>query len=91
MNDHLLSRFTQHDTSSTPGEVIHSPERIEREHEGEDWDGQNVEEHASNHIPLSPENKHEGLQTIHSANHDKRYDGKSFLLGDDLHNKIDDL
>jgi len=71
MNDDLLLRFTQHDTGSTPREVIHPPEGIEREHEGEYRDRQDVEDHLSNHVPLLPEDEHGGSQTIHRTNHDQ--------------------
>jgi len=59
MNDDLLRRFTQHDTGSTPREAIHPPEGIEWQHEGEDWDDQDIEDHPSNHVPLPPEDEHD--------------------------------
>ena len=33
MHNHLLALFTQDNTSSTPREVVHTPERVDREEE----------------------------------------------------------
>ena len=78
MNDHLFSSFTQHDASLTPREVIHPPERIEREEERERGDSDDVEDHPTDHIPFPPHDKHQRLQPIDSGDHDKR------KLGNDL-------
>lgn len=69
MNDHLLSRFSKNNTSLTPGEIIHPPERIERQEEGEGGDSNDVEQHPSNHVPLAPHDEDESLQAIDSSNH----------------------
>ena len=72
MDNHLLAHFTQDNTSSTPGEIIHFPERVERQQEREDRDGQDVEHHPSNHVPLAAQHEHQRLQTVHSGNKNDR-------------------
>lgn len=57
----FLTLLAKDKTSLTPREIVHPPERIERQPEGEGRDGENIEDHPSNHIPLPSQNKDEGL------------------------------
>ena len=43
MYDHLLSALSQNDTSVSPREIVHVPERIQGEEEGEGRNCQNVD------------------------------------------------
>lgn len=70
VNNHLLTRLSQDDTSLTPGEVVHPPERVQGQEEREDRDSKDVEHHPANHVPLASQDEHKRLQTVHSGNED---------------------
>ena len=67
VNNHLLPGFTQHDTRSTPGEIVHPPERVQRQEEREHRHGKDVEYHPADHVPLAAQDEHERLQTVHGS------------------------
>ena len=67
MNDHLLAGLAENDTSRTPREVVHLPERVERQEERECRDSDDVEHHPADHVPLATENEHESLKTVHGS------------------------
>ena len=72
MNNHLLTRLSQNDTRLTPREVVHAPEGVQGKEEREDRDGQDVEDHPSNHVPLAAQNEYKRLQTVDSSDEDDR-------------------
>ena len=72
MNNHLLAGFSQNDTSRTPREVVHLPERVQGKEEREHRNSQDVEEHPPNHVPLAPQYKDQCLKTVNRRNHDQR-------------------
>lgn len=47
MHDHPLPLLPDNLASRTPGEVVHLPERVEREDEGEEGQHEDVDEHPS--------------------------------------------
>ena len=61
MNNHLLSSFADNDACSTPGEVVHSPEGVQRQEEREDRDSKDIEYHPSNHVPFPPHDEDQSL------------------------------
>ena len=61
MHNQLFALLTHDHTCLTPREVIHTPERVERERKGEYWNGKYVEDHPSNHVPLAPQNEYKRL------------------------------
>ena len=67
VNNHLLAGFTQDDTRLTPREVVHPPEGVQGKEEGEHGDGEDVEHHPADHVPLATENEHESLKTVHGS------------------------
>jgi hypothetical protein len=83
MYDYLLSSLSEHDTRRTPREVVHAPEGVDRKHEREDGNGENVKHHPSDHVPLASKDEHESLKTIHGTNHNERDDRNSASLADD--------
>ena len=83
MNNHLLSRLSQHNTRLTPGEIVHLPERVQGEEEREGRNGENVEHHPSDHVPLPPQDENEGLQTINSDNEDNGNNRNSLVFRSD--------
>ena len=91
VNNHLLSRFSQHNTRLTPGEIVHLPERVQGEEEREGRNGEDIEQHPANHIPLPPHDEHEGLDTIDGRNHDQRQRRDGFAFTRDQVNEIDNL
>ena len=91
VHDKLLAGLSQHHTRLTPTEVVHAPEGVEREEEREGRNGENVEQHPANHIPLPTHDKHECLNTIDSRNHDQRQRWDGFALTRDQVNEVDDL
>lgn len=72
MNNHLLARLSKHDTSLTPREVVHLPERVQRQHKREDGDSEDIEEHPPDHVPLATQNEDQGLNSVDGDNHDER-------------------
>ena len=70
MDNHLLTGLSQDDTSLTPGEVVHAPERVERQEEREDGNGEDVEDHPTDHVPLATKDEDQRLQTVDSGNED---------------------
>ena len=72
MDNHLLTGLSQDNTSLTPGEVVHTPERVERQEEREDGNGKDVENHPTNHVPLATKHEHKRLETVDSCNQDDR-------------------
>src|SRR4051812_6456807 len=91
VDDHLLPRLSEHDTRLTPREVVHLPERVEREVEREDGDGKDVEEHPADHVPLAPQNEYKHLDGVDGDDHDEG-DGLDLLvLGGDQVDEVDDL
>jgi hypothetical protein len=77
MNNHLLSRFSQDNTRLTPWEIVHLPEGIQRQEEGERRDSEDVKDHPSNHVPFAPHNEDQCLHTINRGDHNQweRWDG----------------
>jgi hypothetical protein len=53
MDDHLLPSLTHDNTCLTPREVVHPPERVQREKERECGYCDNVKDHPANHVPLT--------------------------------------
>lgn len=70
MNNELLALLADDDTCVTPREVVHLPERVEREVEGEDRDGEEVEDHPADHVPFSAEEEDEHLESVDGGKHD---------------------
>jgi hypothetical protein len=71
--DHfLLSRLLEHDASLTSGEIIHLPERVEREHERKYGDGEDVEEHPTVHVLFAVEDADECPDSVDGDGQDKR-------------------
>jgi hypothetical protein len=91
VDDDLLAGLSEHQTSSTPREVIHTPEGIERKEKREIWYAENIEDHPPDHIPLAPEDEDEGLYTIDRSNHDKRERGDRLVQNGSQVDEVDDL
>ena len=91
MDDHFLPRLSEHDTGLTPGEIVHLPERVERKREREYGDGEDVEEHPPDHVPLAAEDEDEGLDSVDSDDHDERDRLDLLALCDDQVDEIHDL
>lgn len=43
MNDDLLTTLIHDQSSGTPTEIVHLPERVKRKEETEGWDGEDVD------------------------------------------------
>ena len=71
MNNKFFPLFSENDTSGTPREIIHFPEGIEGKEERKSGNGQNVEDHPTDHIPLASEDEDQGLETVNGGQHDQ--------------------
>ena len=91
VNDHLLARLSHDQTRLTPREVVHAPEGVERKVERERGNGQDVEDHPTDHVPLATKQEHEGLQTVDGDNHDDRRGRDTLVLSRNQVDEIDDL
>ena len=91
MNDHLLAGLAENDTSRTPREVVHLPERVERQEERECRDSDDVEHHPADHVPLAPEDEHQCLKTVDRGNHDDGRRRNGLTLACDKVDEVDDL
>ena len=91
VNDHLLSRLSQHNTSLTPREIVHLPERVEGQEEGEGGDSEDVEHHPPDHVPLATQDEHKRLKTIDSRNHDDGDSGDALVLACNEVDQVHDL
>ena len=78
-------------TRLTPREVVHPPEGVERQEEREDRNGEDVEDHPANHIPLAAENEHERLKTVDSRDEDDRQNGDRCMYACSEVDEVDDL
>lgn len=80
VDDDLLSRLANNDSSVSPREIVHGPEGVEREVEREVGDGKDVEYHPSDHVPFSSEEEDQSLETVDDGQHDdgEGWDGLSF-------------
>lgn len=91
MDNHFLSRFAQYNTSLTPREIIHLPERVQGKEERERGDGKDVEQHPANHVPFAAHDEDEGLQTINCGDHDERQCRNGFAFSRNEVDQVDDL
>jgi len=91
VDDQLLSTLSNDHSSVSPREVVHRPERVEREVEGEDGDGEDVEEHPSDHVPLPSEEEDHDLETVDCADHDEGEGRNRLSLGGDEVDEVDEL
>lgn len=91
MNDQLLSTLSNDDSSVSPREVVHRPERVEREVEGEDGNGQDVEDHPPDHVPLASEEEDEDLETVDGSDHDEGEGRDGLSFGGDEVDEVDEL
>ena len=72
--DYLLAvLFADDNTRVTPGEVVLVPEGVDGEDKGIDGEGDEVDYHPSNVLPLSFKNEDQGLKSVHCSYHDDRY------------------
>lgn len=71
VHDEFLPLLTQHHTSLTPREVVHLPERVQRQPERERRNREDVEDHPSDHVPLASEYEDEGLEAVDTSDHDE--------------------
>ncbi|KAI6770920.1 hypothetical protein HG531_009775 [Fusarium graminearum] len=90
-NDDLLARLTSNNTSITPVEIVHVPERVKRQTEGEDGNGSNIHDHPTNHLPLAAQDEDNGLQTVDGTKQQEGCDGHDGGVGRDLVNQVDDI
>lgn len=91
MNDQLLSTLSNDDSSVSPREIVHRPERVEREVEGEDGDGEDIEHHPADHVPLPSEEEDHDLKTVDSSDHDEGKGRDSLSFGGDEVDEVDEL
>jgi hypothetical protein len=89
--DDLFPGLSDDETGGTPREVVHAPERIEREEERKDRDGENVEEHPTDHVPLPAEDEYQRLQTVDGRDHDDRQLRNGLALSGHDVDQVDDL
>jgi hypothetical protein len=75
----------------TPGEVVHPPEGIDREEEGKGRNGQNVEDHPANHVPLTSEDENQCLKAVDGRKHDNRKGRDGLSFGGDKIDEVDEL
>ncbi len=68
----LVVLFSNDNPSRTPGEVVLVPKRIDREDKRVDGKGQKINQHPADVLPLSFENKNDGLKAIDGCYHDNR-------------------
>ena len=91
MNHQLLTRLSQDDTSLTPREVVHAPEGVQGKEEREHRDGQDVEHHPADHVPLATHDEDQGLNTVYSRQHDNGESGDTLMFAGYQIDEIDDL
>ena len=83
MNDNLLALFTHHQSRGPPRKVVHLPERVQWQKEGENGNGENVENHPGNHVPPHAEDEDEGLKAVDRCEHDDGEHGDGAAFADD--------
>lgn len=71
VNNQLLACLSHDYTSLTPGEIVHTPEGVQRQEERESGDSDDVENHPSDHVPLASEDEDHGLDTVDDGQHDE--------------------
>jgi hypothetical protein len=91
MDDHLLTLLTQDDTGLTPGEIIHPPKRVEGEEKRKGRDCNDIEDHPTNHIPLTTHDEDQCLETIDSRDHDEGQRWNGLVLSRYQIDQVDDL
>lgn len=91
MDDDLLPGFAQDHARRPPREVVHLPEGVQGEEEGEYGDGENVEKHPPKHVPPSAEEEDECLETVYGSDHDEGGGRDSLPLADHQIDEIADL
>src|SRR5947207_2269255 len=69
-DDFLVSLFANNNTGISPRKVVLLPKGVDREDKGVNRVGKDVDNHPSNVLPLSFNDKDQGLQTINRRNHD---------------------
>ena len=69
VNNHLLALLTHDNTRSTPREIIHLPERVQRQEKREERNGQDVKHYPADHISLPTEQEEQGPQTVNRRQH----------------------
>lgn len=91
MHNELLPFLTENNTCCTPGEIVHAPKGVERQEEGECWNGKDVEDHPPDHVPLASKYKDQRLQAINSSDHDEREEWDAFVLSNTQVDEVDNL
>ena len=91
MHNYLFASLTQYYTSLTPREVIHAPERVQRQKEGEDGNGQDVEKHPAHHVPFAPHDEYNSLQAVNGPQHNEGCHRNSLVLAGNENDKVYDL
>ena len=71
-NDLLVALLTDDNSRVTPREVILVPERVDGQHKAVDREGDDIDDHPSNVLPLSLDDEDDRLKTIHCSDHDNR-------------------
>ena len=74
-DDKFLALITSDDTGISPGEIIHVPEGVERQGEGEDGCGDDVDDHPPDHFPFPSDDEDDGLETVDRAEKDECRNG----------------
>jgi hypothetical protein len=103
----LVAAFADNQTRVTPTEVVHAPERVDREEETVDRitarneqvrrevKGGNVRKKVDNHPTykheLALDDKHERLQTVDRRNHDNGNKRESCFAGSNGDNEVSQL
>lgn len=90
-DDNFAAAVTGDHACVTPGEIIHVPEGIQRESEGEDRDRNQVDDHPSEHFPLSAHDENEGLKTVDGTQEDERSIWEHRGVLDYPHDEINDV
>lgn len=91
MYDELLATFAHDKTSLSPREIVHLPEGVKRKIEGEDRNGQDVEDHPTDHVPLASEDEHQSLETVYSGKHNNGVRWNRLVLARNQVDEIDNL
>jgi len=71
VNDQSLAVFTDDLPRRSPGEVVHLPERDEGKDEGEEWNGEDVNQHPTDVFELAVEDVNDDLKTVDRSEHDE--------------------
>lgn len=91
MDNQFLALLSQDDTSGTPREIVHLPERVQRQEEGECWDGKDVEQHPADHVPFTAEDEDQCLETVDCGKHDQGPHWDRLVFNDDEIDQINQL